>query len=340
MTDNQHSKQVALERILSVLAKGSSKAIQYSTFLVGIVALLPGVNLPPEMGSLVAISLNSISSLIDRVASDNKISDDEIKIQVEMALQKSGIDKLIEKDDFYHAFALLQKNQRANHKEHELILQTLQKLIPSDTEPLLPSVNLETYSGLSFPEGTKITITSEMCQKWRQHEFSIKNENNFELHNISFRIQLPEPLMAITNLERPAGVEFLLSPDLMEFESMAGGGGSVTFQGNRMPTGVWKFELGKLPARKSAKFTFITSNDSSEQHYSMMQSDLPDFSSKGHANRLQFFLEGEFQFNIKGEYPSRNFISPFLFDRENRRLSAMKSQSDFGNWTPIYIEFG
>lgn len=337
MTNNQKDKQIAFNHILGVVAQNSSRALQLFTILVGFVSLT-GMNLPPEWTSLVALGINEISNLIDRVSSGNKVSDVEIMAKVEEAFQQSRVEKLLEKSDFYQAFELIREAQRTTHKENELIYQTLHKLIPQDIKPLLPSVLIQTYDGLSFPDGTKLIITSEMSQKWRQHEIRIQNRNNFEIHNVSFRIQLPEAIMFFTDSKRPAGVEIMASPDLMEFESIVGGGGTVTLSGKKQLTGVWNFELEKLPANKFVSYTFVTSNVPGEQNYSMsVQTEYP---GRDYADRLQYFLEGEFQFKNKDISLARKFVCPFSFSKDTRKLLSLGTQESFGTWIPIYISFG
>ncbi len=258
--------------------------------------------------------------------------------KIEEVFHQSRIEKLLDKSDFYSAFELIREAQRANHKENELIYKTIQKLIPQDIKPLLPTVHIQTYDGLSFPDGTKVTITSEMFLKWRQHELRIQNRNNFEIHNVSFRVQLPEAIMFITDSKRPAGVEIMASPDLMEFESIVSGGGSVSFSGDRQRTGIWNFELEKLPANKFVSYTFVTSNALDEQNYSMtVQSEFPD---RDYAKRLQYFIEGEFQFKNKDISLARKFICPLNFNKDTRKLSHLGTQEDFGTWIPIHISFG
>ncbi len=107
------SKRVALSRILEVVANKSARFIAYATATLGMMYLVPELELPPELAAIASgIGIEMLGSIIDRVASGKGISDEEIKQAVEDAIAQSGIDELLTKEDFYHAFAQLRKGQR------------------------------------------------------------------------------------------------------------------------------------------------------------------------------------------------------------------------------------
>lgn len=311
MTDNKHSRQVALEHILNVLAKGSSRAIQYSTFLVGIVALLPGINLPPEMTSLVAISLNSISSLIDRVANNNNISDDEIKSQVEIALQKNGIDKLIDKDGFYHALSLLQKNQHANHKEHELLFQTLQKLIPPeiDLASVFPSVNISRRIGITVSGTNPSTISERFIANRVEHEISLSNDTEFEYRSLGFAIQYPEYIEHSPRIKSPPGCEINLEGENMEWEVIAKGGGSVQTP-QTTHYGSFVVEAGRLMQGETIVMLLRSVPD-------------PNFSARASIRETIYcWICGEVRIKQGKSLLKQGFTFPLFYDSENRTIST------------------
>ena len=311
MIDNQDSRQVALEHILKVLAKGSSRAIQYSTILVGFVALLPGINLPPEMTSLVAISLNSISSLIDRVANNNNISDDEIKTQVEIALQKNGIDKLIEKDDFYHAISLLQKNQHSNHKEHELLFQTLLKIIPPeiDLARVFPSISISRRMGITVSGTNPSTISEKIIANRVEHEITLSNDTEFEYRSLGFAIQYPEYVEHPPRIKSPPGCDINLEGENMEWEVVAKGSGSVqTPQVTHY--GSFVIEAGRLMQGENIVMLLRSVPD-------------PNFSARNSIREtIYYWVCGEVRIKKGNSLIKQGFTFPLFYDGENRNISA------------------
>ncbi|PKN90888.1 MAG: hypothetical protein CVU44_22155 [Chloroflexi bacterium HGW-Chloroflexi-6] len=112
----------ALIRLLEIISNQSAKTITYTTALLGIFALVPGIKLPPELALIASgIGVEAIGSLLDRVAHNDKISEDEIKQQVELAIAESGFDKLITRDSFFHAYShILKKQNKLNVSFNEI----------------------------------------------------------------------------------------------------------------------------------------------------------------------------------------------------------------------------
>jgi len=101
------SKQAAPSRILQVTSSRLGKGVMYTSAVLGMASLIPGLELPGTVGVLATgIGVEAIGAIIERVANSNA-SDDEIKQQVELALKQSNIDRTLTKDEFWHAYAQL-----------------------------------------------------------------------------------------------------------------------------------------------------------------------------------------------------------------------------------------
>lgn len=121
--------QDALTRILKVVAVKSARSITFVAAVLGMVYLIPGVELPPELKIMATtLGVELMGSVIDRVASGKDMSDDEIKRAVEDAVARSVIDKALTKDDFYQAFSHLRKGQRSLQVRDDEILTILQRV--------------------------------------------------------------------------------------------------------------------------------------------------------------------------------------------------------------------
>ena len=125
----KQTKESALSRILGTVAKGMGKPVAYTVALLGLVSLFPGVELPALLQVLAgSVGIEIIGSLIDRVVFGEDISEETIINEVERALTQSGLEDLLTKDDFYHAFAHIRKGQTKLHKDNIGILQALSRL--------------------------------------------------------------------------------------------------------------------------------------------------------------------------------------------------------------------
>ncbi len=141
------SKQNAIARIIQLSAKGAL----YTTATLAVLALVPNNQLP-ETFSLLAAGIGSgiVSNLIERLASGEKVTDDEIKHQIELALKQSQI---LEKDEFWQAFEHLRMGQRSIEQQNKAIFALLQEV-----KKLEESTQLTIVDGTHSAEGTGTVI--------------------------------------------------------------------------------------------------------------------------------------------------------------------------------------
>jgi hypothetical protein len=126
--EQRDAKLQALERVLQVVSVKSASAVMYGAAILGVAALIPDLQLPPQLAAIAGgIGANLLSTIIDRVA-QGQASDDDIKQAVEGAIAQSGIDKVLTKDDFDHAFAHLLKVLRSLQGSNNEILTILHRL--------------------------------------------------------------------------------------------------------------------------------------------------------------------------------------------------------------------
>jgi len=125
---DERSKQAALSHILQVVSSKLGKGVMYTAAVLGMASLIPGLELPGTLSVLATgIGVEAIGAIIERVANGNA-SDDEIKQQVELALKQNNIDRLLTKDEFWHAYAQLREGQRSLSDKIEVVIKHLQGL--------------------------------------------------------------------------------------------------------------------------------------------------------------------------------------------------------------------
>jgi diguanylate cyclase (GGDEF)-like protein len=107
-------KQSALSKIMSRISsagKYGAQFLMYATSL-GAIAVIGGAQLPLGLQPLIGnLGINMLSSLIDRVAKGENVSDTELQHQIEKAISESKLKKLLTKDEFSRALEILVRNQ-------------------------------------------------------------------------------------------------------------------------------------------------------------------------------------------------------------------------------------
>jgi tetratricopeptide (TPR) repeat protein len=111
---NIEDKANALQKILhrlEALGQFSAKFLMYST-AIGAITIIGGVNLPPDLKLLFeGIGINIISSLIERVAKGEDISDDTLKSEIKDVVNIEKIETLLTTNDFFRAVSKLMRRQ-------------------------------------------------------------------------------------------------------------------------------------------------------------------------------------------------------------------------------------
>src|SRR5687767_11576864 len=86
-------RQSALIRILKVTATLPAQVTFYASAL-GAIALIGGANVPASLATLAGgVGVNVLSSILERVARGEEISDTEILEQIKAAIEESGIEQ-------------------------------------------------------------------------------------------------------------------------------------------------------------------------------------------------------------------------------------------------------
>ena len=158
-------RHTALLHVLEFTSTRAAKYVTWATAILGMAALVPGLQLPAALGAIAgSIGIEAMGSLLDRIAYGDQISEEELLLQVKKAVEASGIDKALEKDDFYHAFAHLRRGQRSLSTQNQAIFDLLLSI-----EKLLSK------------EATIIPIETEWQESYRSWMESLLTLNPFPL---------------------------------------------------------------------------------------------------------------------------------------------------------------
>jgi hypothetical protein len=100
-------KQSALQRVLKATTTLPARVTFYASAL-GAIALVPQADLPPALAALAGgVGVNALSSILERVARGEPVDDEEIRRQVQAAIEESDIERLLTADEFQRAVARL-----------------------------------------------------------------------------------------------------------------------------------------------------------------------------------------------------------------------------------------
>jgi uncharacterized protein YjbI with pentapeptide repeats len=100
-------KQSALLRILKATTTLPAQVTLYASAL-GAIALAAGAALPPVLAAVAGgVGVNALSNILERVARGEVIPDEEIRRQVQSAIDQSDIDRLLTEEEFQRGIARL-----------------------------------------------------------------------------------------------------------------------------------------------------------------------------------------------------------------------------------------
>lgn len=110
-TSSPNNKQEALLRVLKATTQLSAQITFYAAAL-GAILLIPGAQLPPALAVVAGgVGVNALSSLLERVARGEDVADEEIRRQVQTAINESKIAELLNRDEFQETIAQLRSWQ-------------------------------------------------------------------------------------------------------------------------------------------------------------------------------------------------------------------------------------
>ena len=145
----------------------------------------------------------------------------------------------------------------------------------------------------------------------------ICNPNRVPLFDFSFQIQLPEPIARVFRYDGPPFCILSFRPDHPEIGVSAQNGGSVHFCGPLRSTPNWQLAVDHLAAAPRLGITFWTKPDWCSE---MWEPAPPD--------TVEFFFDGSFQVELRGEYIRRTLFVPLRFDSNSRSVVSLEPQPD------------
>lgn len=248
---------------------------------------------------------------------ETQTSDERSSIENALWLCAVCSDK-IDKDWFAHEASVLFK-WRCNHEAW---------VSGNPSIPSLLDVSITGSYGITVSSDIAITVTAELCERLRQFEIRITNPNRVVLFDVGVRFQFPELILGITRISHSPSVHARFEPERFDSHSVATGSGSVTMSGVTPASSNWILEVDQFSPSSYLSIQMISEHDAQDiQSHFLSEFNGPDV--------LEYYGQGVFSFDFRGEQITRELIVPIQFDKVTRIISSLDVQSDFPPFKPI-----
>jgi hypothetical protein len=177
--------------------------------------------------------------------------------------------------------------------------------------PALPSVILETRTGLTLPSTGSASLSGADFEVYRKHELVIAQDSGRMVHPVACRIQFPEPVVQWRLVEKPLGTSPECKPDQMEWVGNATGSGSVSISGTSRGAMDFKVGIDRLPPGQPLLVRFIS-----------QKGERDGAAIESWREGTIHHIIGSFQYEFLGQYQKREFFIALKFDQTTRRIRS------------------
>jgi hypothetical protein len=207
--------------------------------------------------------------------------------------------------------------------------------------PDVPEVVVTTKTGLRTHEKLPI-ITQELMQQLREQELSIRNVSRMPLHNIKLAINLPESILTYGHFQKAPATHFEAEPDIEAWsvDSVQPKGSVVAASSGPIPNHTLSVDV--LPASEILSIAFYTFAPAQVMLYDTPESSpqpCEDPDAILPQDLIQFFIEGSYQFLLRGEYVSVEIFVPLRYSWRSREITTLPAQPSRDGWrvAPIMV---
>lgn len=194
--------------------------------------------------------------------------------------------------------------------------------------PPLPSVELETLTGLTLPDGQWAEITGDDVERLRESVLTVSNSGAKQLYQVKLRLQLPEPVVRFEVRDSPMGTPPRVEPEKPEWRITAKGkGSSVRRVGKPRPSRTYVVGLETLPPSAGLRVAFWCVSPDSRPEDTVRQE---------YADQVHYHITGSYEFELGGEHVPRRFVTELQYNEVDRGLMSGPVVDDDGT-LPIAI---
>jgi hypothetical protein len=202
--------------------------------------------------------------------------------------------------------------------------------------PSLPEIMIATQSGLQLIPQTP-EVTSEMLDVLREQRLTIRNPNRVELHNFKLHMRLPEAVGVYSVREKNAGTQVAMRAEHSPWAVQSvQPGGAVRNAELQAPTPNQTLEIPRLSAGETVALLLYTLSD-----FHVRMTDDPSLPSRPvedpdsilpQDHRLWCYMEGTYQYVLRGEYITAVVFVPLRYSFRNRTITSLPCEASCEAW--------
>jgi hypothetical protein len=177
----------------------------------------------------------------------------------------------------------------------------------------------------------------------REQELSIRNPNRVELFTLKLNMYFPEAVITYGEPTKNAGTRIEAKPVHSAWTVNSVQPGGAVLNADPSPTPNHTLDIARLGAKENITIPFFT-----VKWFQMMRLSDPaappgaasfipieDPDSLPETNSLQWFLQGSFQFLLRGEYVTNELLVPLRYKFKDRKINSLPCESSVEAWRLI-----
>jgi hypothetical protein len=195
-------------------------------------------------------------------------------------------------------------------------------------------ITLNTQPALRLSEQLK-EITAKDIAMFRDQELVIENPNRVDLFNLKIEMHLPEVVAGGGDAKVPLGCNVQINAIDPQMQAHVSGNASVT-QGPKVATRHHVLQVDNLGPQQKIVSGFYTAKPDMTMPYDFVRlnpdSNFEDPEKMDEHKICFFFLEGTYQFMLRGEYVTGKVFVPLFFKADTRMTTSRPVQTSTERW--------
>ncbi len=206
--------------------------------------------------------------------------------------------------------------------------------------PALPQITLATRSGLRLVPKLSV-VNQELLGFLREQELTLRNGNRVELHNLKLMMRLPEAVFTYGDPVKNAGTRLELRPHRPAWTVESVQEGGAVRHPVQAPTPNHTFDAPRVSANETIAVPIYTlpyfqvSATPDPSHPLVLGEDPDAFLPQD--RRVWWYLEGSYQFLLRGEYVTNELFVPLRYSFRDRAVTSLPCESSAEGWEILPI---
>jgi hypothetical protein len=191
--------------------------------------------------------------------------------------------------------------------------------------PKFPEIALSTRTGLRLHQNLT-SVTGADLQLLREQQLIIRNQNRIPLHNVKLALFLPEDICRTGNCSWNPGTQVDLRPAHSGWSVESIGGTSRVAVAPEKSTANHILAISQISPGELIDLAFYTGNPAEVKICDSPEGPwrpAPDPDSAFPPNRLTFFVEGTYQFVLRGEHVTTDILVPLKYSFKDRIITSL-----------------